>query len=228
MKTKIITLTAILLMLAGGFVSCEKKTNCQCQELMNQPAMDCMERSFIEGLSIFLPENTEEYPWLSNYEKDGIFLIKGEVLETIEHGLKIRLIEDLKGSFPKNVNEFTVWGNGQISYFFISDNRSDFFAQDGWEKGDILLMLLTSINKEKVEAMLNMCCAEEFLSRWQWHERPGDFSTMVCTPSVVKLSDGSVTGRLLLVLDEENPHYVTEMPWEAFEKILQEILNSTQ
>jgi len=228
MKTKLIIFTAVLLVFVGGMTSCEKK-KCQCQELMNQPAMSCMERSFIEGCSIFLSENTDVNPW---YSSDKIFFIKGKTLETVEnHGLKVRLIEDLKENFPKDVNTFTVWGTGigpgnGYDYFFTSNSRADWLTTD-WKEGDTLLMLLTSVDKEKAEATMNMCCMPEEIQS-QWFERPGDFRTMMCTPSVVKLSEDYVIGRLLFTWDGDIPYLVREMPRKEFDERLQKILNSKQ
>jgi len=224
MKTilKITVLSAVLLMLAGVLVSC--KSECRCQELMNASAGMCAPNSFISGLSEILLPDLDEHPWLSYRIEEGVFLIKGEVLDAIkQRGLKIKFIEDLKGNFLQSLNTLTVWGAGRYSYFFMSDNRLDWLTID-WKVGDTLLMLLAPVCKERVEATMNMCCipAER---RSQWIEGPGDFRTLSCTPSVVKLSGNSVFARQLLI-DWEEKRYITEMPREEFDEILQRILNS--
>ena len=243
MKTflKIAVLSAVLLVFAGLMVSCNDQPECRCEELMNQPAKMCAFSTFICGLEILL-EGDFDTPssWTFCQEgdslifigrspfllgEDGLFFIKGEVLDTVEHGLRVRLIDDLKGSFPQNINTFTVWGVGRYSYFFTSDNRSDWLTID-WKVGDTLLMLLTSVNRDRVETTLNMCCIPEE-TRSRWFERPGDFRTFDCLPSVAKLSENYVSARWLS-WDWDEKRMITEMPRKEFDELLLrlQLLNS--
>ena len=63
-------------------------------------ALDCSVTSFLDGVS--------RYSKCSN-----TYLIKGIALDAFEYGRNIKLVEDLKGNFPKNVGTFIAWGNGQ-------------------------------------------------------------------------------------------------------------------
>jgi len=238
---KFTALSAVLLMLAGLMVSCNDQPECKCEELMNQPAKMCAFSTFICGLGTLLEGDFDTLSsWIFCQEGDSLifigrssslrgeedlFFIKGEVLDTVEHSLRIGLIDDLKGSFPQNISTFTVWGAGRYSYFFISDNRSDRLTID-WEVGDTLLMFLTPVNRERVEATLNMCCMPEE-TRSRWIERPGDFRTLGCLPSVAKLSENYVSARWLL-WDWEERRMITEMPRKEFDELLLrlQLLNS--
>ena len=150
-------LICILIALFGN--SCSDSNN-------ETPSMDCREVSFKEN-------------YLENIKNDNVFFIKGEVLDEVKYGLKIRLIEDLKGNFPKNVTTFTTWG---ADFEGALINRWDALWRD-YNKQDVLIMLL-------VQADLG-----ERFQNLGLPEKRGDYSTCDCAYSVLKLSDdGYVTG----------------------------------
>lgn len=112
-------------------------------------------------------------------ESCNVYLIKGIVLDAYEHGLNIRFVEDLKGNFPKNTNTFMIWGSNGTGF------RSDYLIRYGDE--NVLIMHLIQVQPFHIEHRLGET----------WLEKPEDYSTLPCTHSVVKLSDGYVSGYLL-------------------------------
>ena len=149
-------------------------------------ALNCSVFSFIEGVS--------------EHSKCGCYLIKGIALDVYEYGRNIRLVEDLKGNFPKNIETFIVWGDGNS---FICSNRSDNLMM--YEKQDVLIMLLAPAHN----------LPEEMIPPGHtWFEKPEDYVTITCTSSVLKLSEGNVTGHILP--SDGSPHIDT-MPWIEFQ-----------
>ncbi|MDR1224127.1 MAG: T9SS type A sorting domain-containing protein [Tannerella sp.] len=132
----------------------------------DRPALrsSCMPTSFADAYAKITDEN--------------VFFIKGEVLEVIHHGNRIKIIEDLKGNFDGDPT-FTVWGAGAASA------RVDQLADN--DVNDTLLVLM-----KKTDLDENILCP-----RCGQYEKPEDFMTLGCYPSALKLSDGSVSGILL-------------------------------
>ena len=152
-----------------------------------QLAIDCNVFTFLEGIS--------RYSRCSD-----VYLVKGIVLDAYEYGLNIKLVEDLKGNFQKNVSTFKTWGANTSSsvYLYRSDNLSIY------DKKDILMMHLISAPDFP------------FLDPESFPEKSGDYTTLPCTFSVLKLSDGYVNGFIL-------PN-VSTMSWKDFQKKLKKIL----
>ena len=118
---------------------------------------------------------------VKNSTESNTYIIKGIVLDKIEYGLSIRLVEDLKGNFPKNVDTFTAWGYGNS---FLESNRSDRLIL--YNTQDVLIMHLAPV-----------CDLSHMKPQGHtWFEKPEDYATLDCEPSVLKLSDGYVTGYL--------------------------------
>ena len=132
---------------------------------------DCFVYSFLEGVSTH------------SRCGDECYLIKGMVQEHYEHGLNIRLVEDKKGNFPENTSTFTVWGAG----FYGIKNRTDNILR--YNKGDTLILHLVPIYKQEESCLLNPGLI---------NERPGDFAVIPCTSSALILSNGYVTGHIVL------------------------------
>jgi len=138
MKIKIIFAFCVLCMLLGcGKQMPDNKTfdeECFMSTMgdidPSQPplAMNCTVWSFMEGVSM--------------HSNCGCILIKGEVLDHYEYGLNIRLVDDLKGNFPKNIDTFVVWGNNQGCSLtsFLAYGRQENMRM--YEKRDVLIMLL--------------------------------------------------------------------------------------
>ena len=115
----------------------------------------CEQFSFLDGVSI-------------TSKNSDFYVIKGVVLGTYRrNGLTVRLVEDLKGNFPKGVITFNVWKNINICY---PDGRHDCLSCYDYQ--DVLIMLLTP-------------------------EIPRGYTTLQCIRSVLKLSNGYVTGNIL-------------------------------
>ena len=184
---------------------------------------NCIVNSFMEGISMY-----------SNYS--NVYIIKGIVLDKIEYGLNIKLVEDLKGNFPINVNAFTVWGNGEPRN--VTNGRQDNLTFL-YKKQDVLIMHLTPARD------LSFILPPEFT----WLEKPEDYTTFDCTWSVLKLSEDYVIGVILpydekkdrwwenmteeelhsyiesLPLEEQKTIFMDTMPYNDFQKEINKLLN---
>jgi len=166
-----------------------------CNETCNMPysdgigSYDCHISSFLDGISM--------YAKCSN-----TYLVKGSVLNAQEdYGLQIKLIEDLKGNFPKDIQTFTVWGKKDDC--LIAHDRCDnlkFINQH-----QTLMMLLTNAGSS-IYSLSEHC-----------FETPDDYTTLWCTCSVLELSIGKVTG--YIVFGRET------MSCEDFQTKMNEVLN---
>ena len=149
----------------------------------------------------FVSSFSENY--LSNFEDENVYFIKGIAMDKIDYGLKIKLIEDLKGNFPKNVDTFIAWGDGVTC---TELNRLDKLSL--YDNQDTLLMLLWPAGKIKP-------CQN-------FPEKKGDYTTINCGYSVLRLTnDGNVTGHISpwkegIGMKEET------MPWEELKELLKE------
>lgn len=130
-------------------------------------ALNCEILSFFEGLS-------------GCSKCSDSYLVKGTVLDKNKYGLNIKFVDDLKGNFPKNAETFVVWGTDDaFENVAIELNRFDQLSK--YKKGDVLIMHLIQIRD---------------LSEATPFEKQGDYATLTCTSSVLKLSGGVVTGYL--------------------------------
>ncbi len=118
--------------------------------------------------------------YAANSQDSAVFFIKGVALETREYGRKIKVIEDLKGNFTGE-SSILVWGSEyhpfDTLYWCIPNERPDTITQ--YPENDTLIMLV-------VKAKYNNYCIEN----------PDHYGTMPCGYSVLKLSDGFVTGSI--------------------------------
>ena len=174
MKSKILITMALLCFI--GFSSCD-------DDLSSPPppmgGADCMYVPFIDAYSMYL---YDDY-----YKNDDFYFVKGAALDVVcGYGRRIELIEDFKGNFPKEVSIFTVWGDG-VS--FIELNRVDYLSD--YKNQDTLIMLLGPAADYKYEIPPGGV----------WYEKKGDYTTLGCAHSVLKLSNGYVTG-FILPIDE--------------------------
>ena len=156
-------------------------------------AGNCMVYSFMEGVS-------------TSSNNNDVYLIKGTVSDKVEYGINISLVEDLKGNFPKDVNKFTVWGDGHT---FIELNRLDDLML--YKKQDVLIMLLTPTRD----------LSEMAPKGYKWLEKPEDYSTLTCTCSALKLSGDNVSG---YILANEGSYGIQTMKFDDFQKKITEIL----
>jgi hypothetical protein len=185
-------------------------------------AADCHLASFLENFS-------------DNFNKEDVYFIKG-VASKLKHygGLNIKLVEDLKGNFPKEVATFTAWGGYNPSPGNTTLERLDNFSI--YKNQDTLLMLLTPS------------------TIWKYSSEPekkGDYTSIQCAYSVLKLSGGYVIGFIIPELERErwwegmsqeertlfveslSPEeylalYMDTMPWEELHKKLQKLLESNK
>ena len=124
------------------------------------------------------------------------YFIKGEVIEVVQHGNRIKIIEDIKKNFEDN-DIITVWGSGKIC------NRMDPLYNN--HVADTLLLLIT-----KTDLQENSLCPQ-----CEPYEQPNDYMTMGCYYSSLKLSNGIVSGRITDAYQE------TTMLWVDLSKQLE-------
>jgi hypothetical protein len=208
-KKYVAVLAFIVIMLQLTFVSCGK---CDCHKLTAEMSADCASVSFIEQIIA--------RPGYDNFR----YLIKGEVIGKNRHGLKIELIEDIKGNFPKkNTEVFTAWGRGP--YYPVSDYRDDLSK---WKIGDTLVMLLDPYSESEtrfIKDFLYETGRSECFKKL-WFEKPGDFRTLTCSNSTLKISGSSIIGQFVYPFWVCNHSFDRTVPLDEFNEVVYEILLS--
>jgi hypothetical protein len=111
----------------------------------------------------------------SRYLSRRRFFIKGKIAkeQTSEpYGVKIELVEDLKGNFPKDLSTVLLWGAGDASG--CVDKLQGYHIH----KKDTILVLMKQIDRVD--------------GGYPTGRTAGDFTTIDCATSVLALSDGLV------------------------------------
>ena len=145
--------------------------------------------------------------YLNTCQDNDIFFIKGIAGEVYEHGRTIKIIEDLKGNLGDKSSIF-VWGIGGNCYFTLDgmvcyeEHRTDNIIQ--YNENDTLIMLVG--NPRVFEGGI---------------ETYNDYATLGCASSVLKLSNGFVTGRIDNWIEDNT------MAWEELQADLQALCNPT-
>jgi hypothetical protein len=112
--------------------------------------------------------------YLNNFQKNEVFFIKGIALDVFEYGRTIKVVEDLKGNFTGESSIF-IWGAGNPSGGgCMTVERCDVITQ--YQKNDTLIILVSPVTTEN--------CFETF----------GDYTTITCAYSILRLSNGFVSG----------------------------------
>ena len=143
----------------------------------------------------------------TNINNEDVFYIKGTKTEIFSTGIKIKLIEDLKGNFSGD-STFVVWGGGDASLCV-----------------DPLIELLNyEYQAETFVMLIKLVVADVPFS----NRMKGDFSTIDCAYSVVPINElGNIVGDRRHVITPELyalPEYRWgSLTWEDF----QELLNTT-
>ena len=179
----------IMLLCLIGVVSCKD------DYVETAPICSCPYRPFVDAYSMF---------WYDNpFDGNETYFVKGIALDVVnEYGCRIKLIEDLKGNFPKNINTtFIVWGeNGcRVDDFNI------------YKLQDTLIMLLGAASDRKYK-ITN--------SSRIYLEKIGDYITFDCSHSVLKLSNGYAIGHIFCdnhIID------IDTMLYEDLQKRLEEL-----
>jgi hypothetical protein len=144
--------------------------------------------------------STFKQTYLRYFQDDEVFLIKGVALDVAKHGREIKVVEDMKGNFSGKSSVF-VWGAGSTSSCDDQgrqDMRIDNITQ--YHENDTLIMLITN----------------KVLKQFNWDiERPNDYKTLGCCYSILKLSDGYVTGNM--------DYWQNKVPWEELQEELEEL-----
>ena len=169
--------------------------------------------SFIEAVSRYL-------------YNDSVYIVKGIALDSYEYGRRVRFVEDLKGNFPENIDEFIVWGGWGPGYPYLQTARSDDLTE--YHNQDVLIMLFTT-QDHNLAKVANMIYTPSGIT---WFEMPEDYRTISRTFCILKLSDDKVTGRFIYLWDEvyydfdKEEWNMNSVPWNEFHEILQEVLNT--
>ena len=189
MKTQKILILTTLLCLIGLATACKNDNDVEIV-----PICECLYIPFMKT-------------YISYYDDIETYLIKGVALDVIDgYGRKIKLIEDLKGNFTRNINStFTVWG----ALVCRADNLSAYNNQD------TLIMLLNPAIDNKFKITVDGKV---------YHERVGDYVTLGCGHSVIKLSNSNVYGFMLPIEEGKHSLYDT-ISCEEFKIILQTEVN---
>jgi hypothetical protein len=115
----------------------------------------------------------------SNYDSTDVFFIKGVKLKTVYHGMQIKVLEDIK----QNLHEDTimVWCSDGASF------RVEYSAS--YNDTDTLYMLITKTDLEgNDQGDLNEIPDDL--------EKPEDYMPIHCAFSILKYSNGFITGRI--------------------------------
>ena len=147
-----------------------------------------------------------------NAASDDVFYIKGKILESFSYGIKMKLIEDFKGSFPKD-STFVVWGGGDAS-LSVDPLVELNYQYDISNRIDTLVMLIKSIDSDV-----------PFSNR-----RIGDFSTLDCAYSVVPIKDGKIPStnwgwdrRHLMTPEQYAQYRFSLLTWIEFKNLLNQL-----
>jgi hypothetical protein len=122
--------------------------------------------------------------YVNNYNNDDFFFIKGIKMKTEHHGMQIKLIEDIKGNFQENKNILMVWGDSGATC------RLDHSAI--YNDNDTLYMLL-----KKTDMAGNFLTPDN-----EDFEKEEDYMTINCGYSIVKFSNGYITGKITSVAND--------------------------
>jgi hypothetical protein len=139
-------------------------------------------------------EGSFKQNYARNFQKENVIFIKGVALNSVEYGRYIKVIEDLKGNF-KGDSIILVWGaeNPNCEEAYISNNKVDYLLE--YQEHDTLIMLVKPVNYVYCIEVVN------------------GYATFDCAYSVLKLSNGYVTGRINPYIQGESWQNIT-MSWE--------------
>ena len=118
------------------------------------------------------------YTYSSHYNSSNVFFVMGEVLEPTHHGYKIEVVTDIKGNFNDS-NYITVWGANP------HNKRLDgAFLEDAWH------------NLQVKDTIVCFMEANSLFDINLPYEKAEDYATLTCSYSVLKYSEGYVTGKI--------------------------------
>jgi len=135
------------------------------------------------------------------FSNDDVYFVKGIAMDVYEYGRDIKVIEDLKGNFD-NKSYIFVWGHGCPSKgVCLAGDRADVITQ--YNKNDTLIMFVAKACKRFNDDI----------------EKPGDYTTMGCCYSILKISKLFVIGYILPYDEKE---YVYRIKKEKFDSMTRE------
>jgi len=136
-----------------------------------------------------LSADCADISFLENYslncKNENVALIKGVALDVYRHGRNIKIIDVFNGNLSVNSSIF-VWGAGTAEQGGegMTIERWDIITQ--YDKNDTLIMIVEKIIKSA-----------------RSRENPGDYETIQCAHSILKLSNGNVTGKIFPFWERE-------------------------
>ena len=150
-----------------------------------------------------------------------VYFIKGVAQKFVyKYGLKIKLIEDIKGNFPQYTGTmFTAFGGNCGGDFFPSPrNRLDYFTWLYKEYDTLLMLLVPAIDWLAIAGVTN----EELITDGiqPFYEKEGDYTTISCAISTIKLENCNIIGDILKFSNGERPDTIS---YKYFQKKLKEI-----
>jgi hypothetical protein len=223
----LIALYAVLLVVSG----CEKQKTpfcggAICLKAPSGGIFNCDVISFFEGA---LPRENFGVPRDSFGHPLQPHIIRGEVLkETYLSSRRIKVIEDLTGNLPENVNTLMVWGAGAMSFFgFMSHYITvPLSCSDCYKTGETLIMILYGIaSGTTISDHL-----QELDPEYAWILTSVHSTLPGCTTSVLRLKNGYVTGGISFEWCKDDLIYKNEvhrMSWNDFQKELKKVLQKT-
>lgn len=142
--------------------------------------------------------------FINFYKSDDTFIVIGVASETKKHGRHIKVIEDLKGNFADKSSIF-VWGACDVyqTKKVYRSSRMDYITQ--YQKNDTLIMIMSKAYPRYDGDI----------------EKYDDYATLPCYTSVLKISDGYVTGHI-------DGYGVETALWEELQKKWQEKLQESK
>jgi len=198
MKTKLITLTVVLLTLIGGFTSCNKQ-NGLIYDYYDGPLYcggnGCLNFGSGKSLSV----SCEFHSFLESASWQTHVIVAEMLEETYQHGRKVRVIEDLAGNFPKDISTFMAWGApGGTAVWGLDANRSGFVlsCSDCLKTGDRLVLLLAYPYNIRDSNRKLSDFFPELEPDYEWILTLLHLVTQICSESALRLEDGYVIGSI--------------------------------
>ena len=228
LKISAITTLSIALFVATG---CTKQYNDIKLPFCGGSACKTPLQDFMNcAVGSFLPATP--HPW-SEEQMSSFHIVKGVALDAYKYGRRIKLVEDLIGNFPINVDTFIAYGGMDKSRMFTGTDygRQEYLAcYDCFKKGDILIIALKQATglDEYLAGLLAAGFSSGYIEERRkalegnWVETSEDFTTFPCHNSVLWLRNDNVLGHIRFEWRENGgtKNHVSLMSWRNFQREL--------
>lgn len=156
----------------------------------------------------FVYADCEIIPFIKGYHdnitKNDVFFIKGKIIESEFHGLKILVLDNFKDN-PIN-DSITVWCTTGNDYRQCNNQW--------YNVNDTLILIITYTN------LIDQFTWYDESERWV--EEEGDYMPLDCVVSILQLNTNYITGRIFDYGADTTIHY------NAFFELLTKNVNSTE